>query len=184
VAFLGACTREPPACETPNPEPLTVQLDLLRRQEEEGGVLAGEALLTVPAPTVLGALTLELVEERLRRGLFGVRTRSRTLRRVHLLGAAPVSGWRSLLGAGSGMGIYAPGHYGIPFRLPLGDVLPTVDLPGATEQRRLQLRLRLERRGGAFDAGIEVVIVPLGSDGSRSQSLATHQGGDPLLATG
>jgi hypothetical protein len=158
VAFLATCTREPPVSEQVSSEPVSLALDLLRRSAQEGGVVAGQAVLSVPSPAILGALSLQLVEETLRPGLFGVRSRLRSLRCVRLLGTDVDPPWRGLFGRRKVTGIYAAGRYSIPFRLPLEGVLPTVDVPGAAAHRRLRLTLRLERQRGAFEAALEVVV--------------------------
>lgn len=171
VAFLASCTREPPVSERVSTEPVSLELDLLRRGAQEGGVVAGQAVLSVPSPAILGALTLQLVEETLRPGLFGVRSRLRPVRCVRLLGTDAEPLWKGLFGRRKVTGIYAPGRYLIPFRLPLEGVYPTVDLPGAAVHRRLRLTLRLERSRGAFEAALEVVVTA-----SRAPK------SDPLLA--
>jgi hypothetical protein len=159
VAFAAIDSREPPPHEGPNPEPVSLRLDVLRRTVDPRGVLAGDAVLWVPAPTLLGALELTLVQERLTRGLFGVRNHPAPVRTVRLLGSGSPPGWRRLFRQRS-LGIYAPGHYRARFRLPTSDLPPTADAPGASEQLRYRLTLRLERPGGAFDVGLEVVLRP------------------------
>jgi hypothetical protein len=158
VAFVAIESREPLAHEGTQTDPVSVQLDVLRRDVEAGGLLAGEAVLWVPTPTVLGGLTLTLAELRATRALWGVRSTSTVVRQACLIGRPPQRGWRRWVASSRARGLYAPGRYRARFRLPLGDLPPTCDAPGASAQRRYSLSLRLDRPGGAFEASLEVLL--------------------------
>ncbi|MBI3724273.1 hypothetical protein HY251_10025 [bacterium] len=141
VAFVRVAPRE-----LATPGATSLRLDLARREHHEGGVLVGEATLSVARSEVLGALRVELASESTRSGFLGLLARrTRPLRALTLLGR--------------GRGLYAPGTYRASFRLPLEGVPATRDEPGAPEHERLILSMRLDRRGGALVASGEVRVL-------------------------
>ncbi len=167
AAYLRELPRSLPARDEAEGR-VELRLDLQRREAPQDGLLAGDAVLVVPRPTVLGGLDLVLTGEVCRPGFLSrVRRERSTLRRVHLLGPerAPRKGFAYFFGSSAATGVYAPGTYRVGFRLPLEGVPATNDRPGEPHHR-LHLTLELLRPGRApLSPGIEVRV--LGAPGAE-----------------
>lgn len=145
IAFVRALPRELPSRDLGRDVALSLSLD--RREVPRDGVLAGEAVLTVPRPSVLSGLEAHVVAESFRPWVLGLTRRDEVEKRsVRLLG-------------GPGPGVWAEGTYRVGFRIPLAGLPATEDRPGAEVHARVRLLLRLERKAArALAAEVEVRV--------------------------